>query len=179
MSFKATIWLNRSFCYQICCLRPLSVATPFLLFPDGLEITSISIAEQEVHVHVTSNRLSSPCPLCSTPSSAIHSYSRRKPLELPCVGKTVRLLLSVKKFFCRQEACPRKIFTERLPELIEPSSRLTTRLRSIVQAICVAFIPANGRTSLAPFLPRSPVPTVPQTAEPTFNCAPETPSSVS
>ena len=112
--------------------------TPLLPLPDELEITSISVIEQELHVRVTSNRMSSRCPLCSTPSSAIHSYYRRKPLELPCVGRTVRLLLSVKKFFCRVASCPRKIFTERLPELIEPSSRLTTRLRTLVQAICAA-----------------------------------------
>jgi transposase len=54
------------------------------------------------------------------------------------------LLLSVKKFFCRVASCPRKIFTERLPELIEPSSRLTTRLRTIVQAICAAFNAKGG-----------------------------------
>lgn len=118
--------------------------TPLLPLPDELEITSISVAEQELQIRVTSNRMSSLCPLCSTPSSAIHSYYRRKPLELPCVGKTVRLLLSVKKFFCRVASCPRKIFTERLPELIEPSSRLTTRLRTMVQAICAAFNAKGG-----------------------------------
>ncbi len=118
--------------------------TPLLPLPEGLEITSISVTEQELHVRVTSNRMSSSCPLCSTPSSAIHSYYRRQPLELPCAGKTIRLLLSVKKFFCRVASCSRKIFTERLPELIEPSSRLTTRLRTIVQAICAAFNAKGG-----------------------------------
>ncbi len=81
--------------------------TPLLPLPDGLEITAISIAEQELQVRVTSHRLSSLCPLCSTPSFAIHSYYRRQPLELPCTGKTVRLLLSVKKFFCRVTTCER------------------------------------------------------------------------
>jgi transposase len=107
--------------------------TPLLPLPDELEITSISESQDELLVRATSHRTSSLCPLCRTPSYAIHSYYRRKPLELPCAGKTIRLLLSVKKFFCHGESCPRKIFTERLPELLEPSSRLTTRLRSIVQ----------------------------------------------
>ena len=56
----------------------------------------------------------------------------------------VRLELSVKKFFCREETCPQKIFTERLPELLEPSSRLTTRLRTMVQAITGAFNAQGG-----------------------------------
>jgi transposase len=121
--------------------------TPLLPLPDGLEITSISETEQELLVRVTSNRVSSPCPVCSTPSFSIHSYYRRKPLELPCAGRSLRLLLSVKKFFCRIESCPQRIFTERLPDLIKPSSRLTTRLRMLVQAICTAFN-ANGGARL-------------------------------
>lgn len=51
----------------------------------------------------------------------------------------IRLELSVKKFFCREKECSQKIFTERLPEFLEPSSRLTARLRTIVQAIVGAF----------------------------------------
>jgi transposase len=104
-----------------------------------MEIISISTIEHELQIRVVSNRLSCCCPRCSTPSYAIHSYYRRKPLELPCSGQTVRLLLSVKKFFCRMETCPQKIFTGRFPELLEPSSRLTTRLRTVVQAIAGAF----------------------------------------
>jgi transposase len=119
-------------------------STPLLPLPDGLEITSISEPEHELLVRVTSTRTHALCPICSTPSSSIHSYYRRKSLELPCTGKTVRLLLSVKKFFCRMASCPRKIFTERLPELIEPSSRLTTHLRTVVQAICAAFNAKGG-----------------------------------
>ena len=93
--------------------------TPLLPLPDGLDITSISETPEEVLVRVTSHRQSSPCPLCSTPSTAIHSYYRRKPMDLPCTGRSIRLLLSVQKFFCRVATCPRKIFTERLPEFIE------------------------------------------------------------
>ena len=84
------------------------------------------------------------CPKCSKPSHAIHSYYRRRPLELPCAGQLVCLELSVKKFFCREETCPQKIFAERLPELVAPSSRLTSRLRSIVQAIGGAFNAKGG-----------------------------------
>jgi hypothetical protein len=40
------------------------------------------------------------------------------------------LSLEVRKFFCRTASCPRKIFTERLPDLVQPSARMTNRLRS-------------------------------------------------
>ena len=109
--------------------------TPLFPLPDGLEITSISETPEEVLVRVTSYRSTSPCPLCGVPSSAIHSYYRRKPRDLPCAGRPIRLLLTVKKFFCREPSCPRKIFTERLADLIEVSSRLTRRLRTAIQDI--------------------------------------------
>jgi len=118
--------------------------TPLFPLPEGLEITSVSDTPEEVLVRVTSNRETSVCPLCSTPSSVIHSYYRRKPLDLPCAGRPIRMLLTVKKFFCRVTTCPRKIFVERLPDLIEVSSRLTKRLRSAVQEIGFATCGKGG-----------------------------------
>jgi transposase len=110
-------------------------SSPLFPLPDGLEITSVSETPVEVFVHVTSYRSSSPCPRCSMPSSAIHSSYRRHPKDLPCVGRPIRLLFTVRKFFCRNPTCSRKVFTERLPDFIEASSRLTKRLRTAIQDI--------------------------------------------
>jgi len=118
--------------------------TPLVPLPDGLEIIAVSETSEELLVHITSNSLCSPCPVCSTPSQAIHSYYRRKPADLPCAGRPIRLLLIVRKFFCRNPACPRKVFTERLPELIKPASRLTTRLREALQTIGFALNGEGG-----------------------------------
>ena len=118
--------------------------TPLFPLPDGLEITSISQTPEEVLVRVTSQRQSSACPLCGVASWAVHSYYRRKPQDLPCAGRPIRLLLTVKKFFCRVPGCPRKIFVERLPDLIAVSSRLTLRLRSAVQEISLASCGKGG-----------------------------------
>lgn len=118
--------------------------TPLFPLPDGLDITSISETPEEVLVRVTSHRPTSPCPGCATPSVAIHSYYRRKPQDLPCAGRPIRLLLTVKKFFCRVSDCPRKIFVERLPDLIAVSSRLTLRLRTAVQEVSLATCGKGG-----------------------------------
>src|SRR4030095_1218158 len=40
----------------------------------------------------------------------------------------VRLQLCVRKWFCRNRACPRRIFTERLPTVAAPWARRTLRL---------------------------------------------------
>lgn|SRR5512135_25367 len=118
--------------------------TPLVPLPEGLEITAVSEMLGELLVSVTSKSPCSPCPLCGVPSSAIHSYYRRKPADLPCAGHPIRLLLIVRKFFCRNPACSRKVFTERLPELIQPASRLTTRLREALQTIGFALNGEGG-----------------------------------
>ncbi len=58
--------------------------------------------------------------------------------DVPCGNRPVRLQLEVRKFFCRTAPCPRKIFTERLPDRVQPSARLTNRLRLALQAVGVA-----------------------------------------
>lgn len=71
--------------------------------------------------------------------------------DVPCGSKPVSLSLEVRKFFCRSPTCPRQIFTERLPDLVEPWARLTNRLRSALQALGLATGGAGG-AGLAPKL---------------------------
>ena len=120
--------------------------TPLFPLPEGLEMTSISDTPEELLVCVISHRSSSPCPQCATPSSAIHSSYRRHPRDLPCIGRPIRLVFTVRKFFCRNPQCGRKVFTERLPDFIEASSRLTKRLRTAVQEIGFATCGKGGES---------------------------------
>jgi transposase len=46
----------------------------------------------------------------------------------------VRVQLRVRKFFCDHPACPRQIFTERLPTVAAPWARRTTRLAQLLLA---------------------------------------------
>jgi transposase len=64
----------------------------------------------------------------------------------------------VRKFFCRTPTCPRKIFTERLPDLVQPSARMTNRLRSALQALGLAT-GGEGSAWLAPKLGMRAAPT--------------------
>jgi transposase len=51
----------------------------------------------------------------------------------------VRLQLRVRKFFCDQPACPRQIFTERLPTVAAPWARRTLRLAQLLFAYGIAL----------------------------------------
>jgi transposase len=51
----------------------------------------------------------------------------------------VRLILCVRKFFCRVPSCARRIFTERLPEVLAPWARTTERLAMLLRAVAFAL----------------------------------------
>src|SRR3954454_15040051 len=68
------------------------------------------------------------CPDCGRASRAVHSRYRRRPADLPLLGRAVRVELRVRRFYCRNPACARRTFAERLPELLGPRARRTLRL---------------------------------------------------
>src|SRR3989440_573584 len=67
------------------------------------------------------------CPLCQHSTHRVHSHYTRTLQDLPCTGKALRLVVVVRRFFCENKACARKIFAERLPELTSVYARRTTR----------------------------------------------------
>jgi transposase len=77
------------------------------------------------------------CPLCQTLSQHIHSHYTRRVADLPWMGWAVKLELHTRRFFCLNLACSRQIFAERLPSVVAPYARRTTRLADIL--ILVAF----------------------------------------
>jgi hypothetical protein len=77
-----------------------------LLLPlsDGLVIEQICRQEQQIIISVSS----------TAASESIHSHYLRTVADLPEVGQLVILKLRVRRFFCRNALCTRRIFTERL-----------------------------------------------------------------
>ncbi|MBO0782997.1 MAG: ISL3 family transposase, partial [Ktedonobacteraceae bacterium] len=108
--------------------------TTFTL-PPGLRITELSQEETVLTIEVLSERPSAHCPFCGEESDAVHSRYQRRIRDLPSVGQTVLLHLTVRRFFCQNRACQRKIFTERLPAFVEPWAQMTLRLSQALQAI--------------------------------------------
>ena len=97
---------------------------------EGIELQGNLLA-----VAIVSVLPSSCCPLCSQASSQVHSWYQRTLRDVPCAGRQVVFHLSVRKFFCRNPDCARKIFTERLPTFVEPWAQVTKRLFEAVQAV--------------------------------------------
>jgi transposase len=95
-------------------------------------------------LQITSIQPASPCPGCHQPAARLHSRYQRTLADLPWSGYGLRLQLSVRKLFCDNAVCPRRIFTERLPDLIEPWARRTLRLAERLTTIGLAVGGAAG-----------------------------------
>ena len=147
------------------------------MLPDAttrrLAAWAVDATTAQITLRVRSTQTSAPCPLCATPARRIHSHYQRTLADLPWAQYRVCLQLRVRKWFCRNRACRRRIFTERLPTVAAPWARRTLRLAQRLVALGIALGGTAGvhlgyqwdlevsRNTLLRLLRRQPVPSLP------------------
>ena len=102
-----------------------------LLLPDAsvLALLDITVDASAKTITAVASTISPEvrCPVCQHPSSKVQSRYVRTLADLPCSGQPVRWLVQVRRFWCLNAGCPRKIFSERLPTCAPAYARRTTR----------------------------------------------------
>src|SRR5690242_1804631 len=109
------------------CFSTHMSATPLFALPSGLEMTACSSQEGTLCVSLLSTHPTCACPVCGGVARRIHSRYQRRLTDLPSSGQPVHIVLTVRKFFCDEATCPRKIFAERLAPFVAPWARMTAR----------------------------------------------------
>jgi transposase len=109
-----------------------------------LDALALDVDHRQITLTVASTQATATCPLCHQPTTRIHSRYGRSLADLPWADVAVRLALRVRRFFCLTPACPRTIFTERLPTLVAPWARRTQRLTTHHQVVGLALGGAAG-----------------------------------
>ena len=111
------------------------------LLPDTscLQLVRLEADEQSLIAIVETTSSEALCPLCQCRSQSIHSRYTRVVADLPWAGWAVRLKLHARRFFCRNQECQGRIFTERLPNVVAPYARRTTRLCDLLTLIGFAM----------------------------------------
>src|SRR5438105_10184010 len=84
---------------------------------------------------VEPTRVAVPCPQCGELSRRQHSHYDRHPLDLPWRGKTVRMRVHSRRWFCDTPTCPRKIFAERFDGALARYARRRTAPQSCSRAL--------------------------------------------
>jgi hypothetical protein len=108
---------------------------PLISASENLELQQLRLTPEELTLVVASTQGAVQCPVCGQEARRVHSTYWRTLQDLPWGSFRLQLQVRVHRFFCTNPDCFRKIFTERLPELMEPSARRTTRLRGALRAI--------------------------------------------
>ena len=126
----------------------------------------------QLTLRVTSTQALVHGPLCRFPTRRVHGRDVRTVADLPWGPWRVVLRLQVRKFFCANGRCARRIFTERLAPLVAPWARRTQRLAQWLVRIAVALAGTAGarlcrglglavsRNTLLRLLRRQPLPDV-------------------
>jgi transposase len=96
--------------------------------PGIFEVDSVDIQSGRVIIVVFSKQTGCKCPNCKVYSSWSHSYYFRTVRDLPILGYNVVVNLRARKFYCRNDDCAKKVFSERFPDHFMPHSRGTVRL---------------------------------------------------
>jgi len=115
-----------------------------LSVPEGMHVEHIQITEHGLAIEIEASHPTSCCPLCAQPSDSIKTHYRRILRDAPCAGRQVQLVLTVRKFYCRNPSCSRKVFTERLPTFVEPWARMTIRCYQQITSIGLATCGKGG-----------------------------------
>jgi transposase len=115
-----------------------------LSLPEGMHAEHIQITEHGLVIEIEASHPTSCCPLCAQPSDSIKTHYRRALRDAPCAGRQVQLILTVRKFYCRNAYCSQKVFTERLPTFVEPWARMTIRCSQHITSIGLATCGKGG-----------------------------------
>ncbi len=123
---------------------------PLLPELPGFSIEQITLADGVITVLANSQTTKGCCPDCTHVSSRSHSWYQRQLADLPWSGRTVRLVIQVRRFVCTQPTCPRKTFAEALPTVAERYARRTIRLAAVLERLGLALggEPASRLTSV-------------------------------
>lgn len=102
---------------------------------DSLTCGAIDQQADCLVVHLTSTATTAYCPLCGQASKRIHSRYFRRLTDLPVAGQPFQWHLQVHKFFCENQACERRIFTERFEQHIRPYARWLANCQGQLQRL--------------------------------------------
>ena len=109
-----------------------------------LETWSFEPTPPTITLTLASRPRATPCPLCGRQAKRTHSRYQRTLADLPWGAHRVAIRLKVRRLFCDNAQCERRIFAERLPGIAAPWARRTARLADWFTAVGFALGGAAG-----------------------------------
>src|SRR3954466_13593084 len=104
-----------------------------------LETWNVDPAHSAITLTLRAHRITACCPLCGRRSKRVHSRYERTLTDLPWGTYAVTVRLRVRRLFCRNARCERRIFAERLPAIALSWARRTRRLDARLTSLGLAL----------------------------------------
>ena len=114
----------------------------------GLEKEGISPFCGKLKVELRSKRKTSVCPDCGVKSRHRHSTYKRLLQDIGVYDKGLLVELKVGKYYCKNPACNRHIFTERLPDVCRPYGRNTLKAEERIQQVSLKLSASSASKEL-------------------------------
>jgi len=95
--------------------------------------------QKQVRIYLRSTQGSAPCLICQQEASRVQRQYERHLGDLAWADYQAIIQFEVRKFFCDNAPCPRRIFSERLHEIAAPWARRTQRLNAQLGEIGLAL----------------------------------------
>ena len=119
---------------------------PFSL--PGFQVIQTESSGDSLCIHATSTARATACPTCGQRSAHPHSWYVRQPQDLPCIDQRVTLVLTVRRFYCRNLVCGKRTFVERLPDWLPFYAHRTSRLTRLMRRVGFEVSAESGRRIL-------------------------------
>ncbi|MEV6028396.1 transposase [Streptomyces sp. NPDC052036] len=104
--------------------------TTWLLDLDGVSLVRVErLGDGTRRVHLaTADERAQACPACGVFATRVKGSALTRPRELPYGESGLEFRRHKRRWWCREPGCPRRSFTERIPQ-IPAGARITMRLR--------------------------------------------------
>ena len=109
------------------------------LLPDHILPIRQQVSPTSIQIDVLATPSTGICSACQTSSSKVHSFYKRRLADLSISGKPVTLQLHLRKFFCTNSACSRKVFAQMLPAM-KPYARRLNRAEQQLRKIALQTV---------------------------------------
>ncbi len=107
------------------------------LLPDHFQLIDHQVGQTAIQISLVATQTVGCCPACQMPATKVHSFYQRTLADLPIAGRAVSLRIHLRKFFCRNDQCARKIFAQSAPTHFCPYARRLNRAEQPLQAIAL------------------------------------------
>lgn len=110
----------------------------------GLQVERVSCDDAGVMIQARSGSDGAVCPACGAWSSRVHSGYARQLADCPAGGRPVLIYLAVRRFLCRNPACPAVTFAEQADGLSVRYRRRTVPLLGLPAQLGLALAGRAG-----------------------------------